>query len=66
MAAMMSFSRPTFAKTLTWLNSSAEIEFDIVQNVFKCYNITFYMSQILKLTHRVPFAKSCDILVTNS
>ena len=56
MAAMTSFSRPTFAQTLTWLNSSAEIEFDIVQNVFKCYNMTYFMSQVLELTHRAPFA----------
>ena len=33
-------------------------------NVFKCYNMTYYMSQILEITHRAPFTKSRDILVT--
>ena len=64
MTAMTSFSRPTFARTSTGLNSSADIEFNIVQNVFNCYSMTYYVSQILELTHRTPFAKSRGILVT--
>ena len=63
---MTSFLRPTFAQTSTGLNSSAEIKFNIVQNVFNCYNMTNSVSQILELTYRAPFAVSRDILVTKS